>query len=80
MLDYAKEIRILEEVRDEGDCFENRNVPALVKKIGEWNSMIGPFAGAMDELVGEKADAAIKQFRTDRGQTYALYYGSDSRF
>ena len=24
--------------------------------------MIGAFAGAIDELVGEKADAAIKQF------------------
>ncbi len=62
MLDYAKELGILEEVSDEGNFFENRNVPALVKEIGEWNSMIGALVGAIDELAGEKADAAIKQF------------------
>jgi hypothetical protein len=62
MLDYAKELGILAEVSDEGEFWEKRDVKALAAEVGEWNSMIGAFTGAMDELVGPKVAAPIKSF------------------
>lgn len=62
MLDYAKELGILAEVSDEGDFWEKRDIKALAAEVGEWNSMIGALAGAMDDATGEKAEAPIKSF------------------
>jgi hypothetical protein len=62
LLDYAKELGILAEVSDEGEFWEKRDVKALAEEVGSWNSMIGAFTGAMDELVGQKVAAPIKSF------------------
>jgi hypothetical protein len=61
MLDCAKELGILASVSDEGDFFENRDIPALVNNIADWNAFIAAGVGAMDSLVG-RAEAPIKGF------------------
>ena len=50
------------EVSDEGEFFEKRDIPALVKEIADWNAFIAAGVGAIDELVGDKAAAPIKGF------------------
>ena len=62
LLDHAKELGILKEVSDEGDFFEKRDIPALVNTIADWNAFIAAGVGAIDELVGDKAAAPIKDF------------------
>ena len=62
MLDYAKELGILAGVSDEGEFWEKRDVKALAKEVGSWNTMIGAFVGAMDDAVGQKLDSPIKGF------------------
>jgi hypothetical protein len=62
LLDHAKELDILKSVSDEGDFFDNRDIPALVNTIADWNAFIAAGVGAFDELVGGKAVAPIKEF------------------
>lgn len=54
LLDYAKELGILEVVKDEGGYWENRNVAALIKTVGEWNAMVAGAYGIVRDAV-EKA-------------------------
>ena len=35
------------EVSDEGEFWEKRNVPALIREVGDWNRMIASFTGAL---------------------------------
>ena len=62
LLDHAKELGILKEVSDEGEFYNNRDIPALVNTIADWNAFIAAGTGAFDELVGSKAVAPIKEF------------------
>ena len=62
LLDHAKELGVLKEVSDEGHFFENRDIPALVSTVADWNAFIAAGAGAIDELVGGKAVAPIKDY------------------
>ena len=62
LLDQAKKIGCLEEVKDESDFWENRNVEALVKEIGSWNEMIAAFGGKLKDLVGAGLEAPITEY------------------
>jgi hypothetical protein len=62
LLDHAKELDILKSVSDEGDFFDNRDIPTLVNTIADWNAFIAAGVGTFDELVGGKAVAPIKEF------------------
>ena len=62
MLDCAKELGILASVSDEGDFFENRDIPALVSTVGDWNAFIAAGAGVFDEFFGGNCVAPIKDF------------------
>lgn len=62
MLDCAKELGILETVSDEGDFFEDRDVPALVNTIADWNAFIAAGVGALDALSGGRVEAPIRSF------------------
>jgi hypothetical protein len=53
MLDRAKELGCLEEVSDEGDFWQKRDLKALVQEIGSWNEMIAAFGGRLKDLVGD---------------------------
>jgi len=52
LLDYAKELKILGRVSDEGDYWDKRDYKALVKEIGEWNTMIAGIFGKLKDAVG----------------------------
>jgi hypothetical protein len=54
LLDVAKEIGILDEVKDEGGYFEKRDVATLVKEIGRWSKMVAGFVGRLNDHL-EKA-------------------------
>lgn len=62
LLDRAKELEILKSVSDEGGFFEKRDVPALVNEIADWNAFLAAGVGAVDEIVGGKVAAPIKEF------------------
>lgn len=49
LLDHAKQLGILESVSDEGDYWEDRDVEALARCVGEWNSMIAQWAGQLKD-------------------------------
>jgi hypothetical protein len=62
LLDFSKELGILRKVVDEGGFSENRDVPALVKTIGDWNAMIAAGAGAIGDLFDGNIQGPIKTF------------------
>ena len=62
LLDHAKELGILKSVSDEGEFFENRDIPALVNTVDDWNAFVAAGVGAFDELTGGKSVAPIKEF------------------
>jgi hypothetical protein len=63
MLDHAREIGILNEVVDEGEYWQRRDVKALVEKVNQWNVMIAGFVGGMKDLTGGKGvQAEITKF------------------
>ena len=65
MLDRAKALGCLDEVSDEGDFWEKRNLPALVQEIGSWNEMIAAFGGKLKDLVGDgplRVESAITEY------------------
>ena len=49
LLDAAKEIGILDEVKDEGGYWEKRDISALVKEIGKWNKMVAGLVGQLTD-------------------------------
>jgi hypothetical protein len=68
LLDKAKELGILDEVKDEGGYWEKRDVEALVKEIARWNTMVAGFVGRLNDHM-EKAgrdrqsvESAITEF------------------
>ena len=56
MLDQAKSLGILEEVSDEGNFWQNRDVRALAEEVGKWNQAIAAFAGRLKDLFGDQED------------------------
>jgi len=62
VLDHAKLLRILEDVSDEGDFWENRDVCALARQVGQWNEMTASFAGELKDLLGNQVDSQITKF------------------
>jgi len=63
LLDHARELNTLNEVSDEGGYFKDRDVQALVKEVGEWNSMIAGFVGGMKDLIGAQGiESQITKF------------------
>lgn len=62
LLDYAKVIGILAEVRDESDYFEKRDIEALAKEVGVWNTAIAGFAGRLKDELGDSMISEITKF------------------
>jgi hypothetical protein len=54
LLDAAKDIGILDEVKDEGHYWDNRDVKSLVETVGQWNSQLAGIVGQFkDEFSGQ---------------------------
>jgi hypothetical protein len=64
LLDRAKELGILESVTDESGYWEKRNVPELVKKIGQWNSLVAGLVGSLQDRL-EKAGVNRRQLMSE---------------
>ena len=62
LLDFAKLLRVLEHVKDEGDYWEARDVEALAKEVGTWNEMIAAFAGQFKDSLGAGVVSEIANF------------------
>ena len=67
MLDFAKELGILDEVSDEGEYWERRDIKALAEEVGQWNELIAGFAGKFKDFVGDiqpesRVESAITEY------------------
>ncbi|MGE0535171.1 MAG: hypothetical protein AB7O68_09360 [Pirellulales bacterium] len=62
LLDFAREVCILKSVQDESGYWERRDVEALVKKVGAWNSMIAGWAGRLKDALGSGVVTEIGKF------------------
>jgi hypothetical protein len=62
LLDKAKELGCLHEVRDEAQFWESRDLEALVEQIGSWNQMMAAFGGALKDVLGNGVETAITEF------------------
>ncbi|MFI5379029.1 MAG: hypothetical protein ACHRHE_07025 [Tepidisphaerales bacterium] len=62
MLDCARELRILHKVSDESGYWENRDIQALAREVGEWNEMIAGQMGKLKDLLGNGVQGAILKY------------------
>jgi hypothetical protein len=62
LLDQAAKLGILKEVKDEGDYWQNRDVTALAKEVGDWNSMIAGWAGRLKDAFGDSVESEIAKY------------------
>lgn len=62
LLDAAMELGIVEEVSDEGEFFERRDVKALAEEVGEWNVQLAGFVGELKDHFGHDFEAPITEF------------------
>ena len=62
LLDHAKTLGLLGEVNDEGDFWEKRDVQALAKEVGDWNTMLAGWAGRFKDAFGEGIVSEIANF------------------
>jgi hypothetical protein len=62
LLDAAKAIGVLEEVKDEGGYWEKRDAKALVETVGRWNSFIAGIVGQFKDQFGGTTIAPITEF------------------
>lgn len=62
LLDGAAELGLLKEVFDEGGFWEKRDIPALVKEVGDWNTMIAGWVGRLKDAFGDTFQAEITKF------------------
>jgi hypothetical protein len=52
----------LQNVSDEGGYWEKRDVAALAREVGDWNTMIAGLAGQLKDLFGAEVVAAITDY------------------
>lgn len=62
LLDHAQKLGILSDVSDEGNFWQQRDVEALIREIGQWNAMIANFAGQMKDVLGDQLISEITKF------------------
>jgi len=62
LLDRAKELGCLDNVSDEGEFWEQRNVEALVREIGSWNQLIAAFGGKLKDVLGDGVEMPIAEY------------------
>ena len=51
LLDYAKSLGILKSVSDEGGYWKKRHTKSLVSEVGEYNSLVAAFSGALKDAI-----------------------------
>lgn len=63
LLDHAQALGILEEVKDEGSYWDNRDVRSLAEEVAQWNEQIAGLVGKMKDSLGGDIEAAILKFQ-----------------
>jgi hypothetical protein len=63
LLDHARALGILEEVKDEGGYWEKRDVRSLAEEVVGWNEPIAGLVGKMKDSLGGDIEAAILKFQ-----------------
>jgi len=66
----AQALRILDEVIDEGDYWEKRDVRALPRTVGQWNESIAQQVAALRSVLGNTVQSPVTGF-PDSGQLAA---------
>ena len=62
LLDHAGQLGILDEVGDEGDFWQKRDVKALAQTVGQWNTTIASLVGQFKDSFGGQFLAEITNF------------------
>jgi len=62
LLDHAKNLGVLAEVRDESGYWQQRDLKALATEVGEWNSLIAGWAGRFKDAFGDQLQSPILKF------------------
>lgn len=62
VLDHARTLGILQDVSDEGEFWEQRNVEALSREVGLWNQWIAGLAGKLRDRFGPEVFSEITRF------------------
>jgi hypothetical protein len=58
----AQALGILDEVIDEADCLEKRDVPALARTVGQWNESIVQQVAALRSVLGNTVQSPVVGF------------------
>jgi hypothetical protein len=59
LLDYAKEIGILDRVADDGEFWETRSVDVLLKNLGTNDQLVAAIAGGFRDALGDNAGMLV---------------------
>jgi hypothetical protein len=62
LLEGAAELGILNEVTDEGEYWEKRDIEALATEIGDWNSMMAGWVGRFKDAFGDSIISEIANY------------------
>jgi len=62
LLDRAKLLGLLDEVSDEGDYWENRDLTELARAVGLWNVQIASMFGRLKGKLGDQVLAEIAKY------------------
>jgi len=62
LLDRTKAMGILENVKDEGGYWENRDLKTLVETVGRWNAQLAGLVGQFKDEFGGNIIAPITEF------------------
>ncbi|MGE3407559.1 MAG: hypothetical protein AB7I37_12140 [Pirellulales bacterium] len=62
ILDTAMKLSLLGEVNDEGGFWLGRDLMALAREVGDWNTMIAGWIGRIKDQLGEEVEAPITQY------------------
>jgi len=62
MLDHAKELGVLGDVKDEADYWEKRDTAARAREVGQWNEMIAAQVGQLKDALGDGIAGEILNF------------------
>jgi hypothetical protein len=63
LLDHAQAMGILEEVKDEGSYWDDRDVRSLAEEVAQWNEQIAGLVGKMKDSLGGDIEAAILKYQ-----------------
>lgn len=62
LLDFAQELRLLQQICDEANYWDRRDVQSLAQTVGDWNERIAALVGQLLDQPGAEVEAPITEF------------------